>query len=98
MVSIENFSVPTGENGRGGMLQPLQQHMFRVNSAGFAGLKSADCLTLTQQVVRVTQPSLVIPVDSEDPSWRPIIVVFRYDVSNLVASRFSVISSTFLSK
>jgi hypothetical protein len=95
MTTMSRFGVPLGGGaGRGGMLQPKTKFKFRVRVINFGPI--AGGLELTQQVMTAGRPSMTqdpVTVHSYasqayyagKPSWSPIQIELRDDVSNSVS-------------
>lgn len=91
MADLNQYGVPTGTNA---MAMPKLQYRFRVNLFGF-GRDSGGVISLTQNAVSVTRPSLThdeITLDSYNSraylaakhTWEPITLTLRDDINNTV--------------
>lgn len=94
MATVQNFGVPAGDGARARMLQPKVSYKFRVRVFGFGPISTP--IDLTAQVQSVGRPVLAteaVAVHSFNsiayyggkPSWNPVDLVVRDDVTNAVS-------------
>jgi hypothetical protein len=82
MSSLESFGVPLGgEGGRGGLIEPMASHKFRVTFTH----ESRDLSGLSQQLTWIERPSIG---GGMFMSWMPLSMQFREDVTGIVGKAF----------
>ena len=94
IASLNNFSVPVGGTNQG-LLMPKLKYRFRIVFEGF-GATTGDVVELTKQVAEAARPSVKFADQKIEvynsvihyagkPTWDPIAIKLRDDVSNNVA-------------
>jgi len=98
MADLTQFGVPT-TGGSNSMVMPKLQYRFRVQLYNF-GLGNGSTVSLTQNVVSVTRPSLThdeVTLDAYNSkvylagkhTWEPVTLTVRDDINNTVTKQIA---------